>query len=163
VRETLFNWLGERVIGARCLDLYAGSGALGFEAASRGASRVVLVDYDPVLVRSLRAQAERLDADTVEIVQAPVEKWLEGSATPFDVVMMDPPFRSRDHAAIARLLHDRGWLAPGALIYVESALGYEALELPGSWRMLRSNKAGQVRYHLACADARGSDRSASEL
>lgn len=91
VRETLFNWLSPVIRDARCLDLYAGSGALGIEAASRGASSVVLVDSDPQVVNCLREQLQLLGAAQIEVVQSTVEAWLAAPADPFDIVFLDPP------------------------------------------------------------------------
>lgn len=151
VRETLFNWLAGSIEGARCLDLYAGSGALGFEAASRGAARAVLVERDERAVDSMRRQAHALHADQIEVVHADVRRWLRGEATLFDIVFVDPPYGSGDLGEICTLLEQGGWLAPGALVYLESGLEPETLPLPPAWRMLRRQKAGRVRYHLAAA------------
>ncbi len=153
VRETLFNWLAGRVEGARCLDLYAGTGALGLEAASRGAELVVCVERDRRLADALEAQARILGADAVQVVCSPTLAWLAGpcAGEPFDIVLMDPPFDADEHGAAAAALEAGGWLAPGARVYLESRVPFDALALPGSWSMLRSNKAGQVRYHLASA------------
>jgi 16S rRNA (guanine966-N2)-methyltransferase len=147
VRETLFNWLAPVIHGARCLDLYAGSGALGLEAASRGADRVVLVDHAAEAVASLREQAGVLGATQVEIVQANVQQWLRGRAEPFDVVFLDPPFQRGLLPADIELLESNGWLAPGALIYIEAEKGLQ-LDLPQYWEVYRSKQAGQVGYSL---------------
>lgn len=151
VRETLFNWLAGRVEGARCLDLYAGSGALGFEAASRGASRVVLVERDARAAANLREQARQLGAEQVEIVHADVLHWLEGGDEPFDIVFLDPPYTDSDLGAVCERLERGGWLAAEALVYVETGNRPDPLPLPSGWRVLRRQKAGRVRYHLAAA------------
>lgn len=151
VRETLFNWLTGAVEGARCLDLYAGSGALGFEAASRGAAAVLLVERDQRAVGCMREQAAALGAEQIEVVQADACRWLEGEATPFDIVFLDPPFGGDDLGGLCAALERGGWLAPGALVYLESREAPESLDLPETWRILRRQKAGQVRYHLAAA------------
>jgi 16S rRNA (guanine966-N2)-methyltransferase len=148
VRETLFNWLSEDIVGSRCLDLFAGSGALGFEAASRGADRVVMVESHPRAVAFLQEQVGRLQAEGVRVVAADALGWLESAGEPFDVVFIDPPFGSVDPGALCARLEARGWLAGGALAYLEAHRG-EALELPAGWRVLRRQKAGQVRYYLA--------------
>lgn len=148
VRETLFNWLSPVIRGARCLDLYAGSGALGIEAASRGASSVVLVDSDSHVVASLREQLALLDAATVEVVQSSVEGWLSASAEPFDIVFLDPPFRKNLLPGSIHALESGGWLAAGARVYIEAESTLEP-ELPASWELIRSKRAGQVGYHLA--------------
>lgn len=151
VRETLFNWLRDSVEGARCLDLYAGSGALGFEAASRGASTVKMVEKHEGAVLSLRKQASELGAEHIEVVHADVPRWLQGTATPFDIVFLDPPFGSADLGELCGWLERGAWLAPGALVYLESRASRETLELPAEWQFLRRQKAGQVMYHLAAA------------
>jgi 16S rRNA (guanine966-N2)-methyltransferase len=147
VRETLFNWLGLSVHGARCLDLFAGSGALGLEAASRGAAAVVLVDADPLVVRTLQEQVRVLDARQVRIVQASCERYLLGPAEPFNLVFLDPPYRQGALPGCIELLEQRGWLAPDAWIYVEAERGLE-LPLPANWDHYRSKTAGQVGCHL---------------
>ena len=151
VRETLFNWLSGSIEGARCLDLYAGSGALGFEAASRGASKVLLVEKHERAVACMRKRASELGAEQVEIVQADVRRWLQGVATPFDIVFLDPPFGSTDLGELCVGLERNAWLAPGALVYLETGATRESPQLPDGWRFLRQQKAGQVMYHLAAA------------
>jgi len=148
VRETLFNWLSPVIRGARCLDLYAGSGALGIEAASRGAAEVVLVDSDPQVVTVLRRQVETLGARQVRVVQADVLQWLAGMASAFDIVFLDPPFRTNLLASCMQQLEQHGWLADQALVYLEAEKGLDIV-LPDNWELLRSKTAGQVGYHLA--------------
>ena len=154
VRETLFNWLQPVIHGARCLDLYAGSGALGIEAASRGAVAVVLVDRDPQVVRTLREQLQILAADQVQVVQADVGNWLSGTPETFDIVFLDPPFREGLLPATIRQLEDDGWLAPEAWIYVEAEPELVP-ELPDNWELYRSKRAGQVGYQLVRRRAAG--------
>jgi 16S rRNA (guanine966-N2)-methyltransferase len=148
VRETLFNWLGQDLAGWRCLDAYAGSGALGFEAASRGAAGVVLVDRDPKLVRSLRASRERLGASQVTVEQADAIAYMRRApAAAFDIVFLDPPFAQGLSepalAAAGRLV------VPGGFIYLEAE---EALDevIPASPALVlqRRGRAGAVRFHL---------------
>lgn len=147
VRETLFNWLSPVVVDARCLDLYAGSGALGFEAASRGAREVVLVDSDPVVANALRDQRHALDAGHVTVIETSVETYLKGRAAPFDIVFLDPPFRGNHLPGAIQLLEQGDWLSPTAWIYLEAERGFEP-ELPEGWELYRSKQAGQVDYHL---------------
>lgn len=148
IRETLFNWLAPIIAGARCLDAFAGSGALGFEAASRGAGEVVLIERAAPVAQRLRANARTLDAPGIEILQADTLQWLAGSGRPFDVVFLDPPYDDDLLApAIARLA-GHGWLAPGARIYLEAARRTGFPELPQGWEPLRDKTAGQVRYGL---------------
>jgi 16S rRNA (guanine966-N2)-methyltransferase len=143
VRETLFNWLGQRLDGLACLDLFAGSGALGFEALSRGAASVVMVESDRDIVKGLRESARVLAADGVQVIQSDALKHLERDAAKYDVVFLDPPFAS-DLAVRAMALLPRV-LNPGARVYVESAA---PLDLPASWRLVREDRAGAVRYAL---------------
>ena len=148
VRETLFNWLGQDLTGKACLDLFAGSGALGFEAASRGAQRVVMVESDAPTFRALQASRELLNAGAVELARADALEFLRSDAGQYDVVFVDPPFRSGHWPRIAPLLARR--LAPGALVYYESAPGREPA---AEWDVHRQGKAGQVRYQLLKARA----------
>ncbi len=148
VRETLFNWLSPVMAGSRCLDLYAGSGALGLEAASRGASRVVMVDRSARVAQILLEQVEILHADAVEVVQAEVQSWLRGPARQFDIVFLDPPFRQALVSECLALLEAKDWLAPDAYIYIEAERDLP-LRLPQGWSLYRSKQAGQVGYHLA--------------
>ncbi len=146
VRETLFNWLQPMLPGARVLDLFAGTGALGFEAASRGAARVVMVERDPALAASLREQAARLHADAVQVVHADALAWLHGApGEAFDGVFLDPPFDAGLWQPAAALLPPR--LAAGAWIYVESPAG-AAPALPPGWLPHRAGSTRDVSYVL---------------
>lgn len=148
VRETLFNWLAPVIPGARCLDAFAGSGALGFEAVSRGAGEVVLIEQSGAVARQLEANALRLGADETRIVQRDALRWLEGAGQPFDIVFLDPPFADALWApAIARLA-GRGWLKPGSRVYLEAPMRIGFPELPPNWDLVRDKTAGQVRYGL---------------
>ncbi|MGH8746262.1 MAG: 16S rRNA (guanine(966)-N(2))-methyltransferase RsmD [Burkholderiales bacterium] len=143
VRETLFNWLGQDLAGLSCLDLFAGSGALGFEAASRGATRVVMVESDPATIESLRASRTALGAERVAIVSSEAFAYLAAVSERFDVVFLDPPFRQNALAAVLEALSPR--LAPHARVYLEGA----ALPpVPEPWRELRQRRAGQVSFQL---------------
>jgi 16S rRNA (guanine966-N2)-methyltransferase len=150
VRETLFNWLGPLLQDARCLDLFAGSGALGIEAASRGAAEVVMVDNHPLVVRTLCEQLQLLGFSAAQVVQQDVNQWLAttATATPFDVVFLDPPFREERLPDCIALLEAGGWLAAAARIYMEAEKSWTPV-LPDSWELYRSKQAGQVGYHLA--------------
>jgi 16S rRNA (guanine(966)-N(2))-methyltransferase RsmD len=143
VRETLFNWLGQRLEGVTCLDLFAGSGALGFEAASRGAARVVMVESDRVALAALRASRARLEAHEVEIVAGDALGYLARAPERFDVVFLDPPFRQNALPALLEKLPPR--LAPGARVYLEGA---EPVTVAAPWRELRRARAGQVSVQL---------------
>ncbi|MFO1394176.1 MAG: 16S rRNA (guanine(966)-N(2))-methyltransferase RsmD [Steroidobacteraceae bacterium] len=155
VRETLFNWLQQDVRGARCLDLYAGSGALGLEALSRGASEVVFVDADPTIVRHLAGTLAALGCDRGRAVRADAAAFLGGAPEPFDVVFLDPPYADRALADACRTIHERGWLRPGGLAYLEDRAAEGAPGLPAGWTMLRSKRAGEVGYHLARREVSG--------
>jgi 16S rRNA (guanine(966)-N(2))-methyltransferase RsmD len=144
VRETLFNWLGQSLEGLACLDLFAGSGALGFEAASRGAARVVMVEKDRGVFAALEKTRDLMGARQVELVRGDAFDYLDSTAERFDVVFLDPPFRQ--NALLERLLERlRERLAAGGRVYVESP---EALEPLAPWRSLRRARAGQVSYQL---------------
>ena len=147
VRETLFNWLAPVIRGKHCLDLFAGSGALGIEAASRGAAHVVLVDDDPRVAKTLREQLQLLKAVQVQVVQADVDDFLSGTPRAFDIVFLDPPFREGRLSGCILQLESRGWLADEAWVYLEVEHGLE-LDLPENWTLYRSKQAGQVDYHL---------------
>jgi 16S rRNA (guanine966-N2)-methyltransferase len=156
VRETLFNWLSPFIQGSRCLDLYAGSGALGIEAASRGAAEVVLVDNDPLVVTTLREQLQRFNAQQVQVVQAAVADWLSATPHPFDIVYLDPPFGEDLLADAIRQLEANGWLSAQARIYIEAERGLLPV-LPVNWVVHRSKAAGQVGYHLVWRQAAASE------
>jgi 16S rRNA (guanine966-N2)-methyltransferase len=155
VRETLFNWLQRRIEGRRCLDLYAGSGALGLEALSRGAAHCVFVDQDAGAVAALAALLREWGAgsDTVQLEHCSAEKFLARAAQRFDLVFLDPPFATAAIAAIAVRLEAGGHLAPGCLIYLEHPRAQPLPPLPAAWRAVRSGAAGAVGYDLYRADA----------
>jgi len=147
VRETLFNWLMPVIEGARCLDLYAGTGALGIEAISRGASACTFVESDRALARDLAANLARLKVETARVIEADALATLAGRAEAFDIVFLDPPFGGDLWDASAERLETRGWLAPNAWIYVESPAD-AALALPPTWTLHREGRAGAVRFAL---------------
>ena len=149
VRETLFNWLAPYLPGARCLDLFAGTGALCLEGLSRGAGSVVMVEQSPVVADSLRGNLAALGAHGAEVVCADALTFLAGTPQLFDIVFLDPPFNSDLIARCAALLEPRGWVHPGTLVYVEAPRGLDPLPVPAHWELLRSKRAGQVGYHLA--------------
>ncbi len=149
VRETLFNWLQNDVPGARCLDLFAGSGALGFEAASRGAASVVMIEKQAQAARVLMENTRTLQADNIQLVQQDALQWLQKPpATCFDIVFIDPPFDSDYMAQACELLEQNGFLAENACIYLEMDSHQALPEIPAGWRVMREKKAGQVGYYL---------------
>ncbi len=148
VRETLFNWLAPVITGARCLDLFAGSGALGLEALSRGAAHVILVDEQSAVIKQLRANLSLLQADSAEVIHADAVTYLAGSATPCDVVFLDPPYQTAWLARCMEQLEQGGWLATHAWIYLEAASKAGLPAMPPNWHVVRSKTAGEVGYHL---------------
>ncbi|MGA7538627.1 MAG: 16S rRNA (guanine(966)-N(2))-methyltransferase RsmD [Steroidobacteraceae bacterium] len=148
VRETLFNWLSLRVPGARCLDLFAGSGALGLEALSRGAAHVTFIERDAAAAREIAARLAEWGAHAARVEHTDARAFLERTpATPFDIVFLDPPFASGLLEGAAARLERGGWLSDGALVYVESPVGAPPL-VPPAWTALKAKQAGEVGYHL---------------
>lgn len=146
VRETLFNWLQDKVPGARVLDLFAGTGALGFEAASRGAASVVLVERDPGLAEALRGSVARFKLEGAQVVQGDALAWLSGPpGAPFDLVFLDPPFEGTLWEPAAQRLAP--WLAPGAWVYAECPLRMQ-VSWPAGWRLRREGQTRDVRFTL---------------
>ncbi len=145
VRETLFNWLGQDLQGWRCLDAFAGSGALGFEAASRGAAEVVMLERDGLLVRSLRASQERLQARALRIEPADALAWMARCAPArFELVLLDPPF---DTALAAPALAVAAPLVvPGGFLYLEAP--QLLAEPPAGFTLWRHGRAGMVHFHV---------------
>lgn len=151
VRETLFNWLAPTLPGAHCLDLFAGSGALGLEALSRGAASCWFVDSAGAACRQIEEHLALLGADGGRVANADSLRWLQQrpAALPaFDVVFLDPPFRQGLLGECCALLEERGWLAPQALIYLESGSDETLPALPPNWLAHRDKRAGQVAYRL---------------
>jgi 16S rRNA (guanine966-N2)-methyltransferase len=143
VRETLFNWLGQRLDGLACLDLFAGSGALAFEALSRGASRAVMVESDRLVAQALRDNVKLLEAQGTLVVHGDALGYLKGPGEKFDVVFVDAPYASDLAARAMEKLPAR--LKPGGRVYVETS---RPLEAGPSWVALREDRAGAVRYAL---------------
>ncbi len=153
MRETLFNWLGGRVSAARCLDLFAGSGALGLEALSRGAAQLCFVERDGAAARELSSRLAEWGAGGARVEQTDALQFLHGVAEPFDIVFLDPPFAGDLLRSAAELLERRPWLAPGALIYVECAARDGLPPLPPAWTTVKAKQAGEVGYHLLTREA----------
>ncbi|WP_043529243.1 16S rRNA (guanine(966)-N(2))-methyltransferase RsmD [Litchfieldella xinjiangensis] len=146
VRETLFNWLAQACPGASVLDLYAGTGALGLEALSRGARAACFVEKNPAVSRALKDNLNTLDARG-EVVAADAAAFLEGPASPYDLVFLDPPFRQDLAAVSCHALENRGWLAAVAYIYVETEHELEP-DVPASWERHREVRAGDSTGRL---------------
>ncbi len=161
LRETLFNWIAADVDGARCLDLFAGSGALAFEAASRGAAHVIAVEASRDAARALARNSDALGAgDVVEVVQARARAYLERRASPVDLVFLDPPFAQPELADEALACLARyGWLSPGARVYLEAPAQGACARIPSTWSVVRQKAAGDARGLLLCHRAdHGGDR-----
>jgi 16S rRNA (guanine966-N2)-methyltransferase len=159
VRETLFNWLEPVIRGARCLDLFAGSGALGLEAASRGAGEVVLVDSHAGVVHCLQDQVHLLRASRVSVVCADGTAYLRRAGPAFDVVFLDPPFHEDRLPGCIGQLEAGGWLAGEAWVYLEAPRRRQPA-VPANWAYHRSQCAGQVGFHLYRRTARTESGSA---
>lgn len=149
VRETLFNWLNAYVAGAKVLDPFAGSGALCLEALSRGAAEAVGLELNPQTLASLRQHLVTLQCTNASFIQADALQYLAQPASKaFDLVFLDPPFRTQMLTPVCTLLENQGWLAPQAWIYTESEEQPSSLALPSHWRLHREKQAGQVHYSL---------------
>ena len=141
--------LATHVGGAKALDLFAGSGALVLEALSRGAGSALALDLNPAAINSLRSHLQTLGCDNGQLLNTDALRYLEQQpATAFDLVFLDPPFNQNLLQAACTLLEEKGWLAADAWIYTESENPPSSLGLPGTWRLHREQKAGQVYYAL---------------
>ncbi|QUY46830.1 16S rRNA (guanine(966)-N(2))-methyltransferase [Serratia plymuthica] len=147
VRETLFNWLAPVIQGARCLDCFAGSGALGLEALSRYAGSATLLEFERPVAQQLEKNLALLQGKGT-VVNTNTLNWLAGNGQPFDVVFLDPPFRKGLLAETVTLLEQQGWLADEAWIYVEAEAESAAADVPANWQLHREKVAGQVAYRL---------------
>jgi 16S rRNA (guanine966-N2)-methyltransferase len=158
VRETLFNWLGQDLTGRRCLDAFAGSGALGFEAASRHAALVVMLEREPRLARGLKACKDRLAASAVRIEIADAMSWMAACApASFDLIFLDPPFNAG--LTLPALERAARLLAAQGIVYLESARPIDAEVLADEgWQVLRGAQAGQVHFGLLQRVVREGDK-----
>ena len=155
VRETLFNWLQSDIAGARCLDLFAGSGALGIEALSRGADSVVLVERDARVAAYLRQTLKSLDAPGGEVRLGDAATFLRSAGRRFDLVFLDPPFAEQALAPLLAVLAAGRQLAPQGLVYIEHAARDGLPTLPAGFAPHRSKRAGEVSYHLLAWEEAG--------
>ncbi len=149
IRETLFNWISGLVPGADCLDMFAGSGALGFEAASRGAARVVMLERNPVIVAALQSNRDRIDDGVIEVYAAEADRWARHCDRSFDLVFLDPPFS--DRGLLERgvdALVEGNCVKPGGRVYLELPARSDPPDLPEDWVLEKAKKAGQVSYQL---------------
>ncbi len=149
IRETLFNWLQNDVIASHCLDLYAGSGALSFEAASRGATKVLQVEQNPNVCRQLKNNADNLAATQIKLVKNEVFDFLSlTKPQPFDLVFIDPPFNKNLAIKSCQWLENKNWLALNAKIYLEVEHQLVLQGMPENWQCLKNKSAGEVDYYL---------------
>ena len=139
IRETLFNWLTPRLAGARCLDLYAGTGALGLEALSRGAASAVFVEKSPSAVEALRRNVDLLEASGASVQATHAHRYLQSpNVGPFDLVFLDPPFANDNLGELCRLIQEQGILADGANVYVEQDRAQAEPDLPDDWTVVKN-------------------------
>jgi 16S rRNA (guanine966-N2)-methyltransferase len=155
VRETLFNWLQHSIVGAFCLDLFAGSGALGLEALSRGAREVVFVDSAQAAARALQEQLVRFSGQRkARVMEMGAGRYLRTVPNAFDIVFLDPPFGQDALAEYVPLLDAGGWVKQGGLVYMENEKKAGVPGVPSHWEVLKSKSAGEVGYHLVRVNAR---------
>ena len=147
VKETVFNWLMPYVQEANCLDCFAGSGSLGFEAMSRGAQKVTLLELNKTAVNQLKANKQLLNAESINIDQVDTLEYLKTNIEAYDLIFLDPPFRKQLVEQCAMLLNS-GWLTANAVIYVEMEANDNCQQLPNNWTLLKEKIAGQVSYQL---------------
>ncbi|OSN11189.1 16S rRNA (guanine(966)-N(2))-methyltransferase RsmD [Lonsdalea iberica] len=148
VRETLFNWLAPVIQQARCLDCFAGSGALALEALSRYAAHATLLEAERGIARQLSQNLSLLRAENASVIHTDALQWLAQPGEAFDVVFLDPPFRQGLLDNTVSLLETQGWLADDAWIYIETEAENRTLNLPANWQLHREKVAGQVAYRL---------------
>jgi 16S rRNA (guanine966-N2)-methyltransferase len=160
VRETLFNWLAPYMVDARCLDCFAGSGALGLEALSRYASSATLLEMERHVAQQLQKNLATLNASHAKVVNTNSLTFLAQAGTPHDVVFIDPPFRKGLLEETLNLLETHGWLADDALIYVESEVENGLPPVPPHWDLHREKVAGQVAYRLYHRQVQGNNDAA---
>lgn len=148
IRETVFNWLAPYIAGASCLDLFAGSGALSFEALSRGAASVTMIDSSPKVIKQLQTVSNQLGADGAHIIYGKSPEAIPASTKTYDIVFLDPPFASNLIATCSKYLEQKNLLSTSALIYLETPSQHPPQSPPENWALIRSKKAGGVGYHL---------------
>jgi 16S rRNA (guanine966-N2)-methyltransferase len=149
IRETLFNWLAPSMQGARCLDLFAGTGALGFEALSRGATQVVFVDSSRRAIKAIEKSTKILDATGAVVHYGDAADYLRSATrASFDIIFLDPPFADDRLGELCGLIDERGLLAPGGRIYLEQDRAKPETPLPDGWQVRKNKTAGNVRYML---------------
>ena len=149
VRETIFNWLAPMINGARCLDLFSGSGALGLEALSRGAAFSTFVDSHKKVALALKEHLDLLNThDKASVLQMDSVQFLKGVVQKYDLVFLDPPYHLDFMQKVVPLLENNGWLADNAILYLEIEKRQSLPELPKNWKQLKEKTAGEVNYYL---------------
>jgi 16S rRNA (guanine966-N2)-methyltransferase len=151
IRETLFNWLTAELPGSHCLDLFAGSGALGLEALSRGASRVTLLEKDRNAAHQLQQHLITLESTDGEVIHSDSLTWLKQPASPVDIVFIDPPFQADLWQSVCEALESGDWLKSGSAIYIETPKD-KPFSAPHNWQLHREKHSGQVSYRLYFRD-----------
>ena len=146
VRQTVFNWLGQDLTGKTCLDLFAGTGAFGFEALSRNAKNVVMVENSSAAYHALLQNQQLLDATNSQILRQDVLVYLSQNTQQFDIIFCDPPYHKDWLNKILTTLNQH--LSPNGMLYIEAEFALESSELLGAWQLIKQNKAGNVYYHL---------------
>jgi 16S rRNA (guanine966-N2)-methyltransferase len=153
IRETVFNWLAPEIEGSRCLDLFAGTGVLGFEALSRGAAETVFVERSGEASDVLRQSIRQLGATSATVVCGDaIDHLCHAAPSPMDIVFLDPPFAGQSAEQLCSLLDSKNWLARRATVYLEQDARQSIPALPGGWTVRREKKAGNVRYSLLDAE-----------
>lgn len=148
VKETLFNWLAQDIYQAKCLDLFAGSGSLSFEALSRGAESLTMIELDPKAAAQLKQNLTAIGATNATLHNTNSVNFLNQVGTPHDLVFIDPPFRKDLIQQVITALEANHWLSPNALIYIEAEKELGSIDVPPSWHLYREKTAGQVCYRL---------------
>ena len=147
VRETLFNWLAPYIVGSRCLDCFAGTGALGFEALSRGASHVTFIDKSSKIIKKLKENAKILSAENIDYYLAEMPNFKK-KLDPYDIIFLDPPYHKNLIEPCLNFLEKNNLLKDNTLIYIETEKTFSPLSIPENWLVLKENQAGQVAYYL---------------
>ncbi len=148
VKETVFNWLAQDIYQAKCLDLFTGSGGLSFEALSRGAESITMLELDKKAANQLQQNLTTIGATNANVLNTDSLKYLAQTGTPHDLVFIDPPFRKDLIQNIIDLLEANNWLTPHAMIYIEAEKELGEIVTPSHWRLHREKIAGQVCYRL---------------
>ena len=148
VKETLFNWLSPTIVNATCLDLFSGSGALGFEALSRGAKKVTFIDSLYPIIQAIRKNAKKLNVTNAHFMHGTIPHLVLDTINTYDIVFVDPPFKQGLINPSICWLEQHHYLSPNALIYIERAIDDEPINMPSNWHTLREKKAGMVSYSL---------------